>query len=412
MADSDKEAKKNADVEAEQNTAEVDPNEAMAAEWAAMAEPEEKSAGEDSDPNDDMAAEWAALVEEDAPAADDGGDGEMLFGSSGVLGGASSQPTRVLNQDEIDSLLGFDLDDDDKGQSGIQLILDSGMVSYERLPMLEVVFDRLVRTMTTSLRNFTSENVEVLLDTLTSVRFGDYLNSIPLPAMLSVFKAEEWDNYGLLTVDSALIYSVVDVLLGGRHFASPMRVEGRPYTTIERNLVERMVHVVLADLGAAFEPLTPANFVFDRLETNPRFAAIARPGNAAILVKMRIDMEDRGGKLEMLLPYATLEPIRELLLQMFMGEKFGRDSIWETHLAQELWNTKVEIEAVLDEQIMPLKNIADLRVGDVFPLNTDPRGSVLLRCGGVPMVTGKMGRKGVNIAVRVDDMAAETSTGK
>ena len=219
MADSDKEAKKNADVEAEQNTAEVDPNEAMAAEWAAMAEPEEKSAGEDSDPNDDMAAEWAALVEEDAPAADDGGDGEMLFGSSGVLGGASSQPTRILNQDEIDSLLGFDLDDDDKGQSGIQLILDSGMVSYERLPMLEVVFDRLVRTMTTSLRNFTSENVEVLLDTLTSVRFGDYLNSIPLPAMLSVFKAEEWDNYGLLTVDSALIYSVVDVLLGGRHFA-------------------------------------------------------------------------------------------------------------------------------------------------------------------------------------------------
>ena len=60
------------------------------------------------------------------------------------------------------------------------------MVSYERLPMLEVVFDRLVRTMMTSLRNFTSENVEVLLDTLTSVRFGDYLNSITLPAMLAV----------------------------------------------------------------------------------------------------------------------------------------------------------------------------------------------------------------------------------
>ena len=71
------------------------------------------------------------------------------------------------------------------------------------------------------------------------MRFGDYLNSIPLPAMLAVFKAEEWDNYGLLTVDSSLIYSIVDVLLGGRRGTAAMRIEGRPYTTIERNLVER-----------------------------------------------------------------------------------------------------------------------------------------------------------------------------
>jgi flagellar motor switch protein FliM len=77
---------------------------------------------------------------------------------------------------------------------------------------------------------------------------------------------------------------------------------------------------------AAFEPLAPVTFSLDRLETNPRFAAIARPANAAILVKLRIDMEDRGGRTELLLPYATLEPIRKLLLQQFMGEKFGRDS--------------------------------------------------------------------------------------
>ena len=137
------------------------------------------------------------------------------------------------------------------------------------------------------------------------LRFGDYLNSIPLPAMLTVFKAAEWDNYGLMTVDSSLIYSIVDVLLGGRRGTAAMRIEGRPYTTIEISLVEEMVHVVLADLSASFEPLSPVNFVFDRLETNPRFATIARPANAAVLIRLRIDMEDRGGRLELLLPYAT-----------------------------------------------------------------------------------------------------------
>ena len=139
--------------------------------------------------------------------------------AAALSGDASAEGTaeRVLNQDEIDSLLGFDVNSDQmQDKSGVRAIINSALVSYERLPMLEIVFDRLVRLMTTSLRNFTSDNVEVSLDSITSIRFGDYLNSIPLPAILAVFHAEELDNYGLFTVDSNLIYSIVDVLLGGR----------------------------------------------------------------------------------------------------------------------------------------------------------------------------------------------------
>ncbi|OYD84688.1 flagellar motor switch protein FliM [Azospirillum brasilense] len=342
-----------------------------------------------------LAAEWAALAE-------DGGD----MGDMADMGGGGS--TRVLNQDEIDSLLGFDQggagDGDNSGIMALvnSALVNSALVNYERLPMLEVVFDRLVRMMSTSLRNFTSDNVEVSLDQISSVRFGDYLNSIPLPAMLSVFKAEEWDNYGLMVVDSALIYSIVDVLLGGRRGTAAMRIEGRPYTTIERNLVERMVHVVLSDLSAAFDPLSPVTFRFDRLETNPRFATIARPANAAVLVKLRIDMEDRGGRLELMIPYATLEPVRELLLQMFMGEKFGRDSIWETHLASELLVTDVDISAVLDEVTMTLHDVLNWRVGTRILLNATPDGTIELRCGDVSMFQGRMGRKGGHIAVRIE----------
>src|SRR6218665_3477484 len=167
----------------------------------------------------------------------------------GALGDAESGVAeRVLNQDEIDSLLGFDLGDDDGSErSGIRAIINSALVSYERLPMLEIVFDRLVRLMTTSLRNFTSDNVEVSLDNISSIRFGDYLNSIPLPAILAAFRAGELDNYGLLTADSNLLYSIVGVLLGGRRGPAALRIEGRPYTTIERVLVQPIIEVVLND---------------------------------------------------------------------------------------------------------------------------------------------------------------------
>ncbi len=223
------------------------------------------------------------------------------------------------------------------------------------------------------MRNFTSDNVEVSLDRITSVRFGDYLNSIPLPAILGVFKAEEWDNFGLVTVNSSLIYSIIDVLLGGRRGQTAIRIEGRPYTTIETNLVKRMIEVVLADAELAFKPLSPVKFNIDRLETNPRFAAISRPANAAILVRLRIDMEDRGGTIELLLPYATIEPIRDVLLQMFMGEKFGRDPTWEGHLATELGQAEIAVDAVLYEARLPLQQMMKLDVGDTLDAGAEIR---------------------------------------
>ena len=328
-----------------------------------------------------LAAEWESVADESAPTMEQ-----------------SSEP--VLNQAEIDSLLGTDDSEDEI--TGIQAIVDSAMVSYERLPMLEIVFDRLLRMMSTSLRNLTSDNVEVSLDSITSIRFGDYLETIPMPAMISVFKAEEWDNYGLMITDSALIYSIVDVLLGGRRGTAAMRIEGRPYTTIERNLVERMVTVILSDLSAAFDPISPVTFRFDRLETNPRFATIARPANAAVLARLRIDMEDRGGRVELLLPYATLEPVRELLLQMFMGEKFGRDSIWETHLANELWSTDVELDAVLDQIVLSLNDVMNWRPGSQILLNAVPSSPINLRCGEIPLFVGGMGQKNGNMAIKID----------
>jgi flagellar motor switch protein FliM len=362
---------------------------ALAEQWGASLDSEDpEAAAQEAAANElseAMAEQWAAMVDD---------------GSRNLSNKASGE--RVLSQEEIDNLLGFsvgevNLDDN----SGIRAIIDSAMVSYERLPMLEIVFDRLVRLMTTSLRNFTSDNVEVSLDRITSVRFGDYMNSIPLPAVLAVFKAEEWENFGLATVDSSLIYSMIDVLLGGRRGQTSLRIEGRPYTTIETNLVKRLIEVVLADTEQAFRPLSPVTLTIDRLETNPRFAAISRPANAAILVRLRIDMEDRGGNVELLIPYATIEPIRNVLLQMFMGEKFGRDPIWEGHLATEIGKAQIAVDAVLYEAEIPLRQLMKLEVGDTLPLDMRPDALVSVRCGAVTLTEGRMGRVGDRVAIRV-----------
>lgn len=310
---------------------------------------------------------------------------------------------RILDQSEIDSLLGFGGDNPAEQKNGIMELINSALVNYERLPMLDVVFDRMVRLMSTSLRNLTSDNVEISLDHISSVRFADYLNSIPLPAMLGIFKATEWEDYGLTVVDSALIYSIVDVLLGGRRGTPALRVEGRPYTTIETKLIERMLHVVLGDLSSAFDPLSPVNFRLERIETNPRFATITQDSNAGVLVRLRIDMGDRSGRIEIMLPYATLEPVRELLLQTFMGEKFGRDTIWESHLTRELFQTDIHLSAILGETTVKLTELLNWKPGSIVALNTRPEDAIEMRVGDHPMFMAKVGQKQGQVAVNIEE---------
>ncbi len=333
---------------------------------------------------ENMAAGWVAMP-------------EVVEVDSEQEGGTD----RLMSQDEIDTMLGFATGDDKDDRNGIQAIVDSGSVAYERLPMLEIIFERLVRLLSTSLRNFFTDNVEVTLESIRSVRFGDYINSISQPALLSVFKAEEWDNFGLVTIESALIYSVLDTLFGGKRGQPAPRIDGRPFTSIEIRLIRRVIALVLSDAEAAFKPLSPVTFSIDRVESNPRFVSISRPANAAIRVELRFDMEGRGGALHILLPYATIEPIRELLLESFMGEKLGRDPTWESHLATEVWQADVDVTCVLHETQMPLKRVMRLEIGDTLMFDARPDTSVSLRCGDFVVTDGRIGRVDGKIAVQV-----------
>src|SRR5258708_24548178 len=161
---------------------------AIAAQWEASLDSEDPAdaakAAAANELSGTMALQWAAMVED----------------GSRDLGGGKSGGERVLSQEEIDNLLGFSVSEVSLDEhSGIRAIIDSAMVSYERLPMLEIVFDRLVRLMTTSLRNFTSDNVEVSLHRITSVRFGDYMNSVPQPAPLGPFQSGDVDTSDVVT---------------------------------------------------------------------------------------------------------------------------------------------------------------------------------------------------------------------
>lgn len=288
-------------------------------------------------------------------------------------------------------------------RTGIRALVDSAVVMHERLPMLDVVLDRFVRNLTPSMRNFTSDNIEITIERVTSRRFSDFMSGLSAPTLLSVVHVPQWDNYGLLTVDSHLSYAIVDALLGGRRYGKAAQGKARVLTQIEQALINDMLALVVKDLSAAFEPIAQVDFHISRTETNPLFAAIVQPSNNCAVAEISMKMDEHSGTLSILLPYATIEPVREILLQRFMGEKFGQDSIWEQHLGKEIRRTKIPVNAVLGERQMRLGEVMNFKVGQVLAFSIGENDPIDLRAGGVQLARGTMGRIGKNKAILVTE---------
>lgn len=320
----------------------------------------------------------------------------------GVQSADEVQWAEKFDVEEISEILGFDLSTEEGGdRSGLRALINSALVSHRRLPMLDVIFDRTARLMTTNLRLLTNDNVEVTLDDVSSTRFGDFLESISSPSVIGVAKSPELDNFCLIAVDSQLVYSVVDLLLGGRRGGSALAVEDRNFTPIELALAQRALMQLIDALSIAFEPVAEVSFSLDRIETTPRFAAIAQNASVCSLAKFRVDMEDRGGRVAILTPHATLEPIYKSLLREFIGEANANEAAWRQHLASEINAARLDLKVVLAEREMTIGEIADLKPGQTVRFGAKAKPLAEIRAGSTVIARGLVGKNNDTIAVRL-----------
>lgn len=251
-----------------------------------------------------LAAEWASMCGDDE---DDSGDATCSAGT-----------TRILDQDDIDSLLGFDRSDDDGTDNIIKIITSSENVKNYglRLPLFEKTMEKYSKQDEANII-YNGNPIEVSVDSITTVSNHDYLNSIPLPAIFCLVKIKETEKFIVICYDSAIIYSIIDLSFGGRRGTAAMRIEGRPYTDIEIELIKYTAKKSCKFLSKQFSEIVgKTTFHVVDVFTNPR-----KIGNhidlndMAFLTKLRYDLEDRGGRIELLFTFDSLSPYLEILKQ-------------------------------------------------------------------------------------------------
>ena len=312
---------------------------------------------------------------------------------------------RSLDQNAIDNLFGDAAHEETPGKArrGFEALISDAVTGLDRMPILNIMVDRLAQLMTVSMRSFTGDNADVNIDRITPCRLKDFLDTVSLPAMIAVLRVEPWEGYCLAALDPRLITSAMDVLLGGRrNRGSP--IEGRPYTAIERAFVERLTRNVIAtDLQQAFELIGEVEFILERLETTPSYAAVTKLSAAAIMFRADVVMEHRRGHVDFLIPYSTFDPVREQLVEEFTGKKPGGDPAWRNHLSAVLPSAEVELCAVIEQRPISTAEVMNWRVGSRLQLDRRFDEPIDVFCNELLVLRAAIADKEGRIALRVEE---------
>ena len=284
----------------------------------------------------------------------------------------------------------------------VDQFVHSKLIGYERLPMLEVICASLIKLLSVSLRRISEDNVSAEVLKITSCRFGECIKNSSKLSVFSIFEVEEWNNYGLIIVEPKIIYSIVEILMGSTQ-KKQKNIKQQSLTRIDLGLVNRFLKIVLFDLSESFSLISKTTFRLIRTEVDSKFAFITRDNNASILIKISIKIGSNEGECSLVLPYATIEPIKELLSQQFIGEKFGRDKIWETHLAEELRKAEVNLLVALCEQPVDLRDLIFLKIGTVLNLDFKLGNYVEVKTNGVCIFQAFLAFKVKYVAAVIQD---------
>lgn len=286
-------------------------------------------------------------------------------------------------------------------------IIQMASLSYERLPLLEAIFERYALSLGAAFKGFAAMPAEAVLTAFEYLPCGAALEGIPAPALTAVARAEAWDGRIGVALSPELLFSMLELMLGGRN-ASGRPWTPRSFTAIERRFGQRLAELVLADLANAFATVGAVTFRVDHLENSPINAVLAPPNSAAVRVTLSVGLEGRGGTLTFVIPDAAIDSIRTLLVQSFPAGETGSDSGWRAALGRSIEGSEAKLTAVLHEVRIGMREVLAWKAGDMIDLGIDMEHEATVSCNGRALFRAAMGRRRNGaVALRVTDDLGE-----
>jgi len=318
----------------------------------------------------------------------------------------------ALSQQEIDALLAgvngepahADETSDNDG-TGVRTydLSSQERIVRGRMPTLEIVNERFARNFRIGVFNFMRRNPEVAVGPVKVQKFSAFLRMV-VPTNINVVHVRPLRGSGLLICDPTLVFAVIDNLFGGSGHQQA-RVEGRDFSATEQRIILRLVEVIAAEYAKAWRTIYPIELEYARSEVHTQFANIATPSEIVVTTTFEVEFGDVGGALHICIPYATFEPIREILYSPLQGDQGGPDRRWVSLLTQQIKSASVELAAELAHGAATVRELMALKAGDFIALDRAP--TLTAKVDGVPVFECDYGTVGARYGLRIRDFLTQ-----
>jgi flagellar motor switch protein FliM len=314
----------------------------------------------------------------------------------------------ILSQDEIDALLHgvkegavpTETPAAPPGEARAYDLATQERIIRGRMPTLEMINERFARYFRTTLFNFLRRSPEISIGGVQMLKFSQYVHSLLVPTSLNLVRVRPLRGTGLVVLDPKLVFTLVDSFFGGdgRFYT---KIEGRDFTPTERRVVQMILNQTLKDLHEAWMVVSSLTFEYIQSEMNPQFANIVSPSEVVVINSFHIELDGGGGDLHFTVPYSMVEPLRELLSAGIQSDIQNMDERWPQALRHEVGGVPLDVSATLGETELSLRDVVNLKVGDVIPIDVPRR--VTARAEGVPVFHGQFGVSRGNYAIKLTD---------
>src|SRR3954447_22997614 len=251
-------------------------------------------------------------------------------------------------------------------------LLEAAGISIERMPMLKVIFDRMAVTCTESLQPMAGTPCYFSVNGITNGRVGEIVKDYESNAVAAVFYAEQWDTRVLIVLDGDFVFTIVEAMFGSDGAEPPMDVE-RAFSNVQLRVAQVLFERFAKALQSAFAATSEVTFTLERVETAMASLAVGRTGNMSICANMMLQALYRGGQMFIIIPHSALNPLRQKLAHVLVGDGRAADPNWREQMESEVRRTEVTLSAVLEERMITFADVARFHVGQVLELEATPR---------------------------------------
>jgi flagellar motor switch protein FliM len=268
-----------------------------------------------------------------------------------------------------------------------------------RMPTMEIVNERFARNLRVGLFNFIRRSPEISVGPVTVHKYSAFLRELAVPTNFNIMAIRPLRGSGLIVCEPALVFGVIDTLFGGiGKFQT--RIEGRDFSATEQRVITRLVEVISAEYKKAWGGIYPMELEYQRSEMQPQFANIATPSEIVVTTAFQLEIGDIAGSIHFCMPYAALEPIRDVLYASSQGDSQEVDRRWVNLLTREIQAAPVTLVAELARTQATVEQLLAMKAGDFIELDREPR--IQANIGGVPIFECQYGTHNAKYAIRVD----------